>query len=222
LLDVALDDLVNSGLVYAAGTGSNKVDFATTDVDTGANTITETAHGLSNGQRLYLTSTGTIPAGLASFTKYFVVGATTNTFQLALTSGGAAIDITSQGTGTHSFYKAFLAADVRGRVPIGVDTMGGLDANRITSASTNGANADTLGGAGGTEIHTLTTAEMPAHTHTERNNTTTAGAGNSFAVATATATIVNNDLATGSTGGGGAHSNTQPWVAYNYIIYAGV
>lgn len=200
LLDVALDVLINGGLTYVNGTGANKVDFATTDVDTGANTITETAHGLSNGQRLYLTSTTTIPAGLASHTKYFVVGVTANTFQLALTSGGAPIDITSQGTGTHSFYKAFLVADVRGRVPMGVDNMGGVDAARVTSASTGGANADTLGGVGGAQTHTLVHSEIPD----------SSGVGGLV-------------LKLGLTNaGGGAHSNTQPWIALNYIIYAGV
>jgi len=200
LLDVALDVLINGGLTYVNGTGANKVDFATTDVDTGANTITETAHGLSNGQRLYLTSTTTIPAGLASHTKYFVVGVTANTFQLALTSGGAPIDITNQGTGTHSFYKAFLVADVRGRVPMGVDNMGGVDAARVTSASTGGANADTLGGVGGAQTHTLVHSEIPD----------SSGIGG----------LVQKLGLTNA--GGGAHSNTQPWIALNYIIYAGV
>jgi microcystin-dependent protein len=229
LLDVALDDLVNSGLTYAAGTGSNKVDFATTDVDTGTNTITETAHGLSNGQRLYLTSTGTIPAGLASFTKYFIVGAAANTFQLALTSGGAAIDITSQGTGTHSFYKAFLAADVRGRVPMGVDNMGGSDAARVTSASTGGANADTLGGVGGNE-------NLPTHVHQEQycdtTDSTAQPARRFTASGSSTFTTILGDTDTSSTDGGplntlatgtgGVTGVTQPWVALNYIIYAGV
>ena len=38
-----------------------------------------------------------MPAGLTEGTVYFVVGAATDTFQLALTSGGAAIDITGIG-----------------------------------------------------------------------------------------------------------------------------
>jgi hypothetical protein len=38
-----------------------------------------------------------LPAGLAATTIYYVVGSTTNTFQVSLTSGGAAVDITGQG-----------------------------------------------------------------------------------------------------------------------------
>lgn len=65
-------------------------------------TITQVAHGYSNGWVLWLSSTTTLPAGLSSGIEYFVVNKTTDTYQLSLTSGGAAIDITSTGTGTHT------------------------------------------------------------------------------------------------------------------------
>ena len=92
----------------------------------------------------------------------------------------------------------------------------GIDgaAARVTSASTNGANADTLGGVGGTETHTLTTAESPAHTHTTGDSLTGAASINTFAI-TGAGSITN---VSGSTGGGGAHSNTQPWIAGGYVI----
>ena len=64
--------------------------------------ITLASHGLSNGNVIVLTTTTTLPAGLSLATTYFVISATTNTFQLAATLGGAAIDITDTGTGTHS------------------------------------------------------------------------------------------------------------------------
>jgi hypothetical protein len=38
-----------------------------------------------------------LPTGLNATTIYYIVGVTTNTFQLSLTSGGAAVDITAQG-----------------------------------------------------------------------------------------------------------------------------
>jgi hypothetical protein len=46
---------------------------------------------------VYLTAVdgGSLPAGLNGTTLYFVVGSTTDTFQLSLTSGGSAIDITA-------------------------------------------------------------------------------------------------------------------------------
>lgn len=57
-------------------------------------TITKASHGLSNTQKVIFQS-GYAPAGTAANTTYFVVGATTNTFQVAATSGGSALDITA-------------------------------------------------------------------------------------------------------------------------------
>ncbi len=52
----------------------------------------------------------------------------------------------------------FNLPDLRGRVMVGMDNMGGSSANRITAAA-----ADTLGGTGGTEFMSI--AQMPAHAH---------------------------------------------------------
>ena len=75
-------------------------------VDDTADTITISAHGLSDGDRLTYTVTSgeTAIAGLTSGTTYYVVTSTTNTFQLAATSGGTAIDITAVGTGTQDTF----------------------------------------------------------------------------------------------------------------------
>lgn len=54
--------------------------------------------------------------------------------------------------------------DMRGRVPAGLDNMGGTAANRVTAGG-SGIAGSTLGAAGGAETHTLTSAEMPAHAH---------------------------------------------------------
>lgn len=54
--------------------------------------------------------------------------------------------------------------DLRGRVVAGQDDMGGTSANRLTGVS-GGINGDTLGGVGGLETHTLTTAQLASHTH---------------------------------------------------------
>jgi hypothetical protein len=56
--------------------------------------ITATAHGLSNGTPVYFSSL-TGGAGLAVSTTYYVIGATTNTFQLSATSGGSAVNFTT-------------------------------------------------------------------------------------------------------------------------------
>lgn len=65
-------------------------------------TFSAPAHGMSNGKRVLVTTTGHLPDGLGVANYYFVIGATTNTFQLSATSGGAAIDVTSPGSGTHT------------------------------------------------------------------------------------------------------------------------
>lgn len=68
------------------------------------NLITSAAHGLLNDDLVHVSSTGTLPAGLSASTDYYVIDATTNTFQLSATMGGAAVDITDTGSGTHSFH----------------------------------------------------------------------------------------------------------------------
>lgn len=75
--------------------------------DAGTDKLALTAHGLANGDRVFLSNSGgALPGGSAANRLYHVVGATANDFQVSLTSGGAAIDITSAGTGTHKVHKA--------------------------------------------------------------------------------------------------------------------
>jgi len=76
--------------------------FGTADVNTGTDTITIVGHGYTNGQKVTFTSTGTLPSGLVAATTYFIINATANTFQVSLTLGGSAVDITSTGAGTHT------------------------------------------------------------------------------------------------------------------------
>jgi len=101
------------GTKYGIGDG---IDFTVTAAN---DTIDLVAHGLSNGTLLRLTSTDTLPAGLSTETDYYVVEAATNTFKLSTTEGGAAVDITSAGTGTHSFHTQFKVPDLRGSVVVG-------------------------------------------------------------------------------------------------------
>ena len=70
-------------------------------VDAGTNVVTSNSHGLSNGTAIVLDSGGTLPAGLDDTTTYYVISATTNTFKVSLTPGGAEVDITGTGSGTH-------------------------------------------------------------------------------------------------------------------------
>lgn len=93
-------DLIRSILMT---TGSTTFTFVDADVSTGSDTITKSSHGYSDGQAVYLTTTGVLPTGLSTNLTYFMVSTATNTFKLALTVGGSAIDITAAaGGGTHT------------------------------------------------------------------------------------------------------------------------
>ncbi len=72
-------------------------DFATDDK------LDITSHGFSNDDRIMVTSSSQdLPAGLDSATVYYVINATTNDFELSLTSSGSAVELTDNGTGTHT------------------------------------------------------------------------------------------------------------------------
>lgn len=75
---------------------------STITVNATSDTITLTGHGLNNSDqvRIVLVGSGSIPGGLAASTAYYVVNKTANTLQLSSTDGGAAIDITSTGSGS--------------------------------------------------------------------------------------------------------------------------
>ncbi len=111
---------------------------------------------------------------------------------------------TAYGVGNGS--TTFNLPDLRGRVPLGKDNMGGSSANRVTATQ-----ADNLGQASGAQNHTLVISEMPAHTHTKGFNpigSVQGGGGPSYG----------SNINTGSTGGGGSHNNMQPYQTTNYII----
>ncbi len=141
----------------------------------------------------------------------------------------------------------FMVPDLRGRVPVGLDNIGGTDAGRLSVGNS-------LGGAGGTETHQLTTAEMPVHTHaqTAHNHTqnshnhtqnahlhttgeaatgggfiafagggmgiTTSTGSTTATNQTATATNISATAVNQNAGSGDSHNNMQPFLLVNYII----
>ncbi len=80
----------------------NNPSSAVTISDANPAVVTWNAHGLIDGTAVSFTTTGALPAPLAVGTTYYVVNATTNTFELALTQGGAAIATTSAGSGVQT------------------------------------------------------------------------------------------------------------------------
>jgi hypothetical protein len=100
------DWVARAATVTYLGRTAKTFTAATTDV------ISCTAHGLLDGDTIQVSSAGTLPAGLTALTVYYVRDKTTDTFKVALTSGGTAIDITDTGTGTHSFRKSPAVASI--------------------------------------------------------------------------------------------------------------
>jgi hypothetical protein len=82
------------------GGATPKKGFGVVDAtDVTNDTVTSNGHGLVNTDRVILFNVvgETIPTGITEGGCYFVVGAATDTFQIALTSGGAAVNLTTQG-----------------------------------------------------------------------------------------------------------------------------
>lgn len=109
------------------------------------------------------------------------------------------------GNGTTTFN----LPDLKGRVPVGLD---------LTQVE-----FDNLGEKGGAKTHTLTTAEMPAHTHLVTaksgvDNLDFDGFSGGLAGSDFTTPF---DQQTQSTGGGGAHNNLQPYNVVHFIISIG-
>lgn len=116
-------DIVGLG-IWDAATAGNLIDyvpfvgasrvFTATAVD---DTFRSAGHPFTNGMRMRLFAIGAmpLPGNAGANTGFFVVNATTNTFQLSNTSGGTAIDVTTDGMGEAA---QDLSTPVRAGIPI--------------------------------------------------------------------------------------------------------
>ena len=73
-------------------------------VDTTTDILTFDTLLYVNNDQVNLLTTDTLPSPLSDIVTYYIINVSGNTCQLSLTSGGAAINITSTGTGTHYSY----------------------------------------------------------------------------------------------------------------------
>jgi len=109
--------------------GSSNKNFGIADVNVATETITIAGHGFVNTDQVVFASSGGLPTGLNSTTPYYIVGATGTTFQVSLTNGGPAVDITTQGTGIHTVRLA-------GDDTILKNTHGLVDGNEVNMITT--------------------------------------------------------------------------------------
>jgi microcystin-dependent protein len=150
------------------------------------------------------------------------------TFASAEIAGGNTLFTNGNGSTT------FTIMDMRGRIPVSADNMGGTQAFRINNILTNA-----LGSVGGEQQHVLITAEIPVHSHgvtdtghTHSQNVPVGASANvafdrfiaginssgSLALSIGSATT---GISIQNSGGGGTHINVQPSIVTNSIIYAG-
>jgi len=87
---------VSGTYVGYAPNGGSQLLF---QIDVANNLVRSTAHGLANGTKVVFFNS-TVPPPLVEGTVYFVVNATTDTFQVSATAGGSAIVLTGAGSGS--------------------------------------------------------------------------------------------------------------------------
>lgn len=112
---------------------------------------------------------------------------------------------TTYGSGDGS--TTFNVPDFTGRVAIAAGTGNASDAT-----------AHALGDTGGTETHTLTESEMPAHTHSNSVASYADGSGVGTWPGGNSPFYGTHTWNTESTGGDTAHNNLQPYTVINFII----
>lgn len=103
-LRAAIEECSNYQFKLEAGAGCIPTATVTISVaDPGVVTATE-GHGLTIGSPVVFATDGALPTGLTAGTTYYVIAAgfTPTTFSVAATPGGAGIETTLAGSGTHT------------------------------------------------------------------------------------------------------------------------
>ena len=135
----------------------------------------------------------------------------------------------SFGTATPGYFRT---PDLRGRMPLGKDNMGGTSANRVTATA-----ADNVGGFGGDESKVIPVTNLPDHEHDLQGaagaqyyavrDVPGIGAGEVTAITYDAPTGSGQGSALPSSGGilsgslGNAQDVMNPFTTVNYIIYTG-
>jgi len=133
--------------------------------------------------------------------------------------------------GTPSSATKFKMPDLRGRMPLGRDNMGGTSADRVTASA-----ADNIGGFGGNETKTIPVENLPQHTHKMqgvtgaqyyalRDGGVNPGETTAIVYDAPTGTGAGSAIANSGDVDSGAIGNAQdvmnPYLTINYIIFTG-
>lgn len=176
------------GLAAAAPT-TQKLAFEPAQVSAGSDNVTiPNIVFPSQGQKVQLTSSGTLPAGLSLATDYWIVRSSSTTIQFATTQANAnastpvVVNITDQGSGVHTMTFTGLAHTVLGRM-------------------------------GGEETHGIANPELASHFHTWGNASNATGTGFANSGSNQSGTNV-----TSTVGSDAQHNIMQPFVVVNYVI----
>lgn len=108
--------------------------------------------------------------------------------------------------GTPNSSSNFKLPNLAGRAPVGYN-----------SADTD---FSTVGKTGGEKTHKLTISEIPSHNHRLYSRSVYSGSGKYIAHCNEDSSSTSYAYYTGSTGGGAAHNNLQPYAVVKYIICA--
>jgi hypothetical protein len=180
-------------------------------------TVAPSGFVLASGRTIGNASSGATERANADTEPLFTLlwNATAQTELAIQTSSGGASTRGASAAADYAANKRMPLPDMRGRVGVGLDNMGGTTASRVTVAGT-GVDGTVAGKSGGAETHTLTIAQMPAHTHTIPSNSsrnTTAGGSDNVGMSGQPSTITSS-----SQGSGTAHNNMQPFIVRNVLI----
>jgi microcystin-dependent protein len=238
-LQLAAGTVNAPGVVFAtdASTGFYKTAAGFAVAVSGAKVVEFTSAGLASGAREVGELVGFTGTAAPSNLWLLPFGQTVSRTTYAALWAFAQVEIAAGNTlyNNGDGSTTFGIPDMRGRVPVGWDKMGGTAASRITTAG-SGIDGTTLGGNGGAETVTLTAPQLPSSipfTDPGHKHTTpivigsSAVNGNLISPASVNSSVFSYDSGTSTTGitinpsGGGAHNNVQPTLITNYILFAG-
>jgi len=116
---------------YTAAVAVTSISNATPAV------VTLAGHGYVANDQVVFSTTGSLPTGLVVGTPYFVIatGLTSSAFGVSLTLGGAAINTSSAGIGTHSIGRAF--GTTGSMLTLKTGNLPGLSGTMLTNNSEN-------------------------------------------------------------------------------------